>query len=195
MKKIGLILFFILLFSHEAMARRSIVQAHGRTGIVSGEFTGQIGGSFIVPVSLEAEGEFIWTPKMTFLGKLTLSVEPGTGQVKYIYMGVGQRIYLYSHSGPYESFGKGNFISVTPKMHYFVGWDAGISQVQIESKTSSLGASGTMLDFGGTGGTKYFLTKDLAIEGIFGISKGLGISSVRVDALVMRAMVGLTVYY
>ncbi|MCB0414813.1 MAG: hypothetical protein KDD50_10795 [Bdellovibrionales bacterium] len=194
MKK--LIFFSLILFlSYPAFARRAIVQAHGRIGLVSGNFTGEITGGFTVPTSLEGEGEFILNPKMSFFGRMTLSVEPGSGQVKYIYMGVGQRMYLFSHSGAYESFGQGNFVSVTPKVHYFIGWDAGISQVQIESKTSSLGAAGTMIDFGISGGAKYFMTKDFALEGLLGMSKGLGISSVRVDALITRAQVGVTIYY
>jgi hypothetical protein len=171
------------------------VQTHLRIGVVNGTFTGSADGSFNVPSSIEGEGEYLYGNRFSSFARATLSLESSSGQFKYIFMGLGQRYYLFSRSGAIESDHEGVLVEIRPRMRYFIEGVLGISQVQIKAVTSTLIAQSTLLEYGAGAGLIYQISKTIGIEGNLGIAKGFAVSSVSVDALIVRGLLGVAVIF
>ncbi|MGZ3723172.1 MAG: hypothetical protein ACXVA9_09590 [Bdellovibrionales bacterium] len=174
-----------------AVASDSSVQGHLRLGLVNGSFTGAVDGGFSVSTSLEGEGEYLYSSRLSTLARATVSLEGSSGQFKYIYMGLGQRYYLFSRNGAIESNHDGISIEINPRVRYYIEALLGLSQVQVKAVTSTLVAQSTLLEYGGGLGAIYQISKGIGLEGSVGVSKGFAVSSVAVDSLIIRALVGV----
>lgn len=182
-------LVFLLLVSTPTLAQN--IQAHLKGGMVNGTFTGAVSGDFSVATSIEGEGEYVYSSRLSLFSRATVALEAGTGQFKYIYMGLGHRYYFFSRSGYLEESNNGLVVSITPRIRYFAEGLLGLSQVQVRAVTDTLVAQSTLLEYGGGAGVIYQLSKSLGVEGTMGVSKGFAVSSVAVDTLIIRGFIGL----
>ena len=194
MKKVNLILI-ILLSGYQALAAKDFVSAHARLGLVDGTFSGAEIGGFSIPTAVEAEGELLRSPYTTITGKVNIGVLPSTGEIKYLLMSAGMRYYFWSRSSPFENIEADFSISRNPKNKYYFGWNVGISQVNIKTVTESLTAQATLIEIAGSAGFVRMINKKIGIEVFLELGKGLAISSIAIDSLVVKAMMGLNFYY
>jgi hypothetical protein len=186
---------FLLFFGFQVDASPVAIQGHIRTGVVNGTFSGAETGEFSVMSSLEGEFEYFYGSRGSMLAKATLSLDPATGQYKYLHMGLGQRFYLFSRGRPIEGYSGGISASIRPKMRYFVDWGLGLSQIQVRALTSSISVQTTSLELGLGGGAIYQLSQSFGIGLNAGWSRGISMSSVAVDSTIIRVMVGAVAYF
>lgn len=181
--------------SSTSWAAVSEVQGHLRSGLVQGQFSGAEEGSFSIASSLELEGEYFVGTKSSLLARATVSLDQASGQFKYIYMGLGQRFYLFSRGRPSESSGDGVYFSQRPKLRYFLEYGVGLAQVQVRSLTQSLSVQSTIVELGLGGGGIYQFSNSFGISlNIMG-AKGFSVSSVSVDSTIIRGMIGVVGYF
>jgi hypothetical protein len=159
--------------------------------MVNGSFTGATSGSFSVASSIEGEAEYLSSSHVSWLARATVSLESSSGQFKYVYMGLGSRYYFFSRGSSLNSNADGISLEVTPRWRYYGEVMLGLSQVQVKEVTSVLVAQATLLEYGAGLGTIYQIARNVGIEGSIGLSKGFPVSSVSVDSLIIRALVGV----
>ncbi|MEM7647057.1 MAG: hypothetical protein AAF203_09115 [Pseudomonadota bacterium] len=186
--------FIVFLFSSLQAHATKDLQGHLRTGIVQGEFSGASSGEFSVLSSLELEGEYFLSGRSSILAKATISLDQESGQFKYVYMGLGQRFYLWSRGRPVETYSEGVFASHQPKLRLFGEYGIGLAQIQIQSVTDVLSVQSTVVELGIGGGAIYQISKNFGISFNLMGSKGFSISSVSVDSTVIRGLIGVTGY-
>lgn len=174
-----------------AFASTSNVQAHLKGGMVNGTFTGIVSGGFSVSTSIEGEGEYLYSSHISLFSRATVALEPSSGQFKYIYMGLGQRYYFLSRGNSLESNYDGMYVEIVPRMRYFADWQLGLSQIQVKAETATLVAQATLLEYGVGLGAIYQVARNIGIEGSLGVSKGIAMSSVSVDSLIIRGLAGV----
>lgn len=194
--KIQLFCFaFLILNQAHSDTISPLLLGHFRIGMVSGSFTGVESGSFSVPLSLEGEGEYIYTPKNSALIRTTISLEPDSGQFKYVYMGLGQKFYLLSRIAPLETMEGGNLIKILPNKLYYINYDVGLSQIQVKKVTDSLTVESTLVEFGLSGGLVWKISQRVGFVASLGFSKGFPVSPVSVDSTIIRATIGLSSFF
>lgn len=169
----------------------SDIEYFGRLGLISGSFSGAEEGSFTSFASFEGGGELHKGSDSSVFVRATLSADPTEGKIKYFYGGFGQKYYLWGPGLKTRDISEGDLVEVTPKSRYFVNWDLGLAEVRVRDVTSSLSVQSTIVDFGG--GAGYIMQRgSLGIEFYFGATKGISISSVAIDSLILRMMFGVT---
>ncbi len=193
--KIVLLLSLSFGFTALSEAAATSLQGHIRTGMVQGRFTGADSGRFAVSSSLELEGEFFTSNRGSLLARATISLDPSSGQFKYIYMGLGQRFYLWSRGRPVEGYYESIYTSTRPKFRFFVEYGIGLAQIQVRSVTDSLSVQSTVVELGGGGGTIYQFSRNFGVSLNLMWSQGFAVSSVAIDSNVIRGMVGITGYF
>jgi hypothetical protein len=181
--------------SVSAVADVSNFQAHLRAGMVNGSFSGIASGAFNVATSTEGEAEYLYSSHMSFFSAATVALEPSTGAFRYTYMGIGQKFYFWSRSGRLNSNEDGVYVEIQPKWRYFANYSLGLSQIQVQEVTSTLTVQSTVLEYGAGAGMIYQFTKDVGIELVLNVSKGVAMSSVAVDSTIMRALLGVAISF
>lgn len=190
----------LMMFCLPAFGETPDLQAHLRTGLVSGSFAGSsatetVSGDFSSPTSMDAEFEYFLSTVSAVFNRLTLVADSSSGSLSYLYMGVGYKKYLFSNGRTLENLSGDFSYSIVPTWRYYVQGEVGLSEVEVERVTSTLETTATLLEFGGSAGVIRQMSSNFGLEGNFGVSNGLPISSVSVNSLVIRAMVGLTFFF
>ncbi len=193
--KFALVFISSIFLSSVSHAAVSDVQGHLRSGLVQGSFSGAEEGSFSIASSLELEGEYFVGTKSSLLARATVSLDQSSGQFKYIYMGIGQRFYLFSRGRPSESSGDGVYFSQRPKLRYFLEYGLGLAQVQVRSLTQSLSVQSTIVELGLGGGAIYQFSNSFGVSLNLMGAKGYSVSSVSVDSTIIRGMIGVVGYF
>ena len=176
-------------------AAMTTLQGHIRSGMVQGAFSGAESGDFSVATSLELEAEYFTSSRASVLAKATVSLDQESGQFKYVFMGIGQRFYLWSRGRPIETYSEGIFASQRPKFRFFAEYGLGLAQIQVRSVTDSLSVQSTVVELGAGGGVIYQISRNFGVSLTGMWSKGFAVSSVPVDSTVIRGMLGVAGYF
>jgi len=184
---------FLLTFVMSSTAfAESESQFHIRIGAIKAVYWGSDSGDFFVPTMLDLEYETFLSNTRSLIFRSMLAMELETAKPYYAYSGAGMRYYLGSKGMLVESQGEGVAISAIPKVRYYIGWDAGISQAIIQSLGRILTVTSTMIDFGGNAGVIYQVDRKFGVEFHAGATSAQGFSSVSVVGVTVRATAGIT---
>lgn len=189
-RSIALFLFVFVLSPSVFAVSES--QFHIRFGAIKAVFWGSDSGEFFVPTMLDLEYETFLSNTHSLIFRSMLAMELETAKPYYAYSGAGMRYYLGSKGMLVESQGEGVAISAIPKVRYYAGWDAGVSQAIIQSLGRILQISSTMIDIGGNVGVIYQVDRKFGFEFHAGATSTQGFSSVSVVGVTVRATAGIT---
>lgn len=161
-----------------AAAKTRASQLHFRTGLVYGDYGGQFSGTFSVPTALDIDYEVFTHNNRSYHFRFTQAVQLPDSVPFYTYGGGGYRFYLDSKGLVENQNEPGILISSSPRWRYYVGVDAGIAQVVVQTFGSIVQAVSNMLDVGVNGGLMYQVGENLSLELQVGGSFGYSFSSV-----------------
>jgi hypothetical protein len=196
MLKIILILIMSLPPNSKAEQQFKRTQIHIMAGHISGSFSGATSGDFAVSQALNAEIEFINTPKTSFMFRNIIAFDPETSKNVYSVTSLGQRFYWLGSALPVDVTDiNGSKYTIIPKRRFYYGYDVGISQAVIASLGPVLDAVSTMIDLGAYTGMNYQMGQNWGIEAQVGYSKTFGISSVSVNGSTLRFLLGTSFFY
>ena len=189
----GLLSILILGFCFLAEGKPNNLGFSLQTGVLNGSYFGAQNGNISLASTIDLSAELVTSSRDSFFARSSMSLDPQTAIIRYLYAGVGQRFYLFSRSNrqPFE-IGTSK-LEVIPKMQYFVSGEAGVSQNVIQQLTSSLSVQSTSIEYGIGLGMTYPWSDGIGLTVSGGIGKGIGISAVAVDSTIIRAMLGLTI--
>ena len=185
----------LLVLGADSRAETTGSQFHFRTGMVSGNFGGAVSGSFSVTNSMDFDYEIFSATKRSWVLRSIMAYDLTEARLMYAYTGVGRRFYIKSNGMMFDDAQGGNRVSAVPKMRYYLGFDAGISQVVVKTFGTVLQASSALLDLGGHAGLIYQVSKAVGVDAQFGYTIGQGFSSVTVGAKTMRVLLGVSYFF
>ncbi len=171
------------------------LQAHVRTGMIEGTFVGADSGNFAMTTSLEGELEMFYSNRTSFQVKTTAALGQENSQIVYLSMSLGQKYYLFTRGRPIESYDEGVYSLMVPRWRFYTGYTIGIAQVETRFLSASLSATSTIFEIGGGAGVIYNFSRNIGINIDLLYGKGFGVSSVAIDATVIRGLVGVVSYF
>jgi hypothetical protein len=192
-----LVTILVLISGLQSLANTGVGQAHFRNGFYNASFkgNGEANGSFTLDRVMDFEYENIISNRQTFLVRGILGVEVKTAQVKYAFGGFGQRYYFNSNALQWKVMENGLMMSYIPRLAFYMGWDFGISQVQVINYGPVLSAYSTLIEYGASGGVIYNIYKTIGLEGQLGMSYGNGFSSVAVTSQIVKMYIGVSMFF
>jgi hypothetical protein len=171
---------------------------HVRAGYLSEKFsTGQssLDNSYGLGTTLDFEYERFTHANRSFLLRSIIGYDVSATRLRYEYVGVGQRFYLFSNAVAYEGSSGADRIILAPKIRYYLGGDAGISFASITEVGPYLDANAALLDLNANAGATYQLNKSLALELQLGLGLGYGFSAISATATSVRALGGIVFFF
>ena len=166
------------------------------TGDVMGSYNvSSLHQTFSVPTTVDGTYEMFTSSKRSLFLRTTLSYQLATSQLMYAYVGSGFNFYLGGGAMEFDQDDGHDQVSYVPHRRYFVGTDYGVSQVVLKPISDALSITGGMIDFGAHVGIIQSIGKNLGIEGLVGLSYGLGFTQVSAAGTTLRILVGLTQYF
>lgn len=164
-----------------------------QTGLINGSYLGLDSGQIAMASTVDVGAEVVTSTRDSYTARSSMSLDPESAIIRYLYAGIGRRFYFLSHSSR-QPFRSGNSkLEVLPRIQYFFSGEAGVGQAVIKQVTPSLSIQSTSIEYGGGVGIIYPLGNGIGFLGTLGVSKGIGISSVAVDSTVFKAMLGITI--
>jgi len=177
-----------------ASAQQEKSRFHFRAGYFSYSFAGAgvVTEPFSNMMTLNLEYEFFQSSRESHLLRSVIAMDFANAKLMYFNAGYGQRYYI-GGSGMRFARQEGNvsLISV-PKIRYFVGFNAGIGQVIVNSISAVAQINSSVIDVGLDGGMTYAIGETMSLSLSSGMSFGWGFSSVTVSGTTMHFLVGLS---
>lgn len=184
---------FGLIFFLTSLVRAADLSFTFQSGVINGSYLGADSGDIEMASTMDLSAEVITSSRESYVARSSISLDPETAIIRYLYAGMGRRFYLFSRTQT-QGFADGSHkISVQPKVQYFVTGELGVSQVVIRQVTPALSIQSTSIEYGGSLGMIYPVSKTVGVFASGGLGKGIGISSVAVDSTIFKAMVGITI--
>ncbi|MCB0350321.1 MAG: hypothetical protein KDD38_04000 [Bdellovibrionales bacterium] len=190
----ALFTFVLMFLSQNAQARKS--QLHVRTGLMTGSYNGTFQGTWEVSNAFDLEYELFVANDGAMLFRLMQGIDTPDSRPFYTFGGVGFRHYFRSGKGSFsEQEDSGMFISTRPRIRFYAGIDAGISQVIVKSFGPNVQSVANMLDININVGAIYQINDSFGLEGHLGYSGGYGISSTPTNGNTQRYFLGGTYFF
>jgi hypothetical protein len=164
------------------------------TGYIDVTYSGPFSGSLNLGSTLDLNAEVITEDNASLIGHGTLSLDADSGVMKYMYAGVGRRVYIFSHATESTLNMDRTKISMSPKRQFFVSFEGGLGQVNVFSLTDSLSSIATVFEYGASLGVNFPISRHVGFFSSFGISQGYGFSSVTINSQTFKALFGLSVW-
>lgn len=175
-------------------------QEKSRFALRMGYFNDSFAGSGVVTkpftdiMTLNIEYEFFQTGRESRVLRTVMAMDFASTKMMYFNAGYGQRYYI-GGSGMRFARQEGNISMIAvPKIRYFVGFDAGIGQVIVNSISAVAQINSSVIDVGFDGGMTYAIGETMALSLSSGMSFGWGFSSVAVTGTTMHFLVGISQY-
>jgi hypothetical protein len=181
----------VLFFFRAGTAEARDLGISFQSGVINGSYTGADAGETGMASTMDAGAELIVASRYSLYAHSSMSLDPDTAIIRYLYAGVGRRIYFFSHAASLSFVVDHNKVELNPKTQYFVSVEAGVSQTVVKQVTPSLSIQSTSIEYGGGIGMVYPINKTVGLTLTLGLGKGVGISAVAVDSTVTKAMFGL----
>ncbi|OFZ18442.1 MAG: hypothetical protein A2X94_00415 [Bdellovibrionales bacterium GWB1_55_8] len=167
-------------------------RVHTRVGPMVTSYTGPISNSYSVPATFDFEYEHFVSPTFSYAARSIFAYDFSAARLMYGYAGLGMRRYIYSTGMSFDSSNEGAKISIQPRFQYYIGGDAGISQVVVKTHGTVLQTNSALMDFSACGGAIYKAWRAFGLEAQLGYSMGFGFSSVAVSESHLRFFMGAT---
>jgi hypothetical protein len=164
------------------------------TGYIDVAYTGPFSGSLNLGSTIDLNAEVITDDTASLFGHGTLSLDAETAVMKYMYAGIGRRIYVFSHASELSMNLDRSKIIITPKRQFFVSFEAGLGQVNVFSLTDSLSSIATVFEYGISAGMNWPVSKHIGLFSSIGVSQGYGFSSVTINSQILKAMFGVNLW-
>jgi hypothetical protein len=198
-KTLSFTLLTALLFSPFAKAEDDspIFQTHGHFCLLSSSFAAPsvgITGTYSSSNTFDLTLEYLPKKSTSYFVHQQISFDTETSAVRYLYTGLGARFYW----GPAErmqSSESGLSISSEPKWRPFASWEAGVSQMLLNSISPVFGTTATFLEFYVGLGTIYQVSKNFGIETQAEFGNGFGIGNQPASSTTTKFYLGGTLSY
>ena len=183
--------------AHTAHAQLNNSQLHLRTGYFSSNFNGSgvEGKPYTDIMTINVELEQFQSSRMSHAFRTIVAMDFASAKLMYFNAGYGQRYYLGGSGMNFKREENNITIVSVPKLRYFVGFNAGLSQVIVKSLSPALQIVSSCLDLGLDSGLNYALGTNTALSVSTGASFGWGFSSVAVTGITMHLLVGANYSY
>jgi hypothetical protein len=170
---------------------------HARLGVLMAQYNGYTSK---VPAmlnfnTLDLEYEVFTANKRSVVFRFMVSPDLTTNKVRYTYAGIGQRFYIGTKGMIVDQAERDLSVVSLPRWRLSLGWDLGLSETTVQSRTSVLDVIASLYDLGACSSLTYRITDRLNLDANVGASFGYGFSSISVNALIFRSTFGVTYFF
>ncbi len=187
------LIYIIIVYGPHLSALPAALNYQVQTGHLDVSHTGSFNGHLNLGSTVDLAAEVLNDDSSSLIGHGIISLDANSAIMKYMYAGVGRRLYLYSHPTQLDLNMDMSKITIVPKRQYFITFEAGLGQVNVFSLTTSLSSIATVFEYGASVGVNLPISSHIAFTSSLGYSQGYGFSSVTINSKAIKALFGLNI--